>query len=212
MSQSAISYLAKGFLNAIVTRRNKPFLSPKFAYCIHCRRLRSMSWLYHHKRTTPFDPSEEMQELIRSRFETYVGDIITEVDLLNDQGKLFPQPSEVLQQLPGLVPDPHTQEVEEECLRASLSSHEMNELDDLSDDGAESEVPFQEERLAQCISDCFEQFCFDSTSFDIKRLASLADSFSEMILKEACLHPIQSKVSGQKFFHGLRERSSSCCR
>ena len=178
MAQSAISYLAKGFLKAVVTQRNQPFLSPEFAYCIHCRRLRSMSWLYHHKRTTPFDPSEEMQELIRSRFETYVGDIITEVDLLNDLGNSFPQPSEVLHQLPGVVPDPHTQEMEEECPPVSLSSsHEMNEPDDLAHEGAESELPFQEERLAQCISDCFEQFCFDSTSFDIKRFASLAETF-----------------------------------
>ena len=85
--ESSPIYLDKGFLKCTVEQMNPPFLSREFAYCLHCKQLGSIPWFYAHCRLTKFRPSSNMRRVFTQKFDFFVNDIITEVDMLNDMGK-----------------------------------------------------------------------------------------------------------------------------
>ena len=142
----------KVFLKVVVTQTSEPFMSREFSYCLHCRRLRSMSWFYQHKRLTSFEPTEDQQRLFCSRFQTYVGDIVTEVDLLNDLGRLFHRPSQAPSQLPRMIQYTHpppSQEIEQDHNPNLIASgQETDEHAVAEDEEIESQTSFQVDILA----------------------------------------------------------------
>ena len=56
---------------------------------LHCRLLRSVSWFNHHKRKACFEQSPRSVALFLAKFDHYVRDIETEVELLHETGRLF---------------------------------------------------------------------------------------------------------------------------
>ena len=175
------SYIESGFLKCIATQTNHPFSHREFAYCLHCRKLRSIPWFYRHKRKKGFEPSPQMICWFHQKFDTYVRDIFTELECLSDMGKLFPLDHETVPRLPiNDVP---------RCQPTVTSTVGQEQFvicesigDDISDatfqnDDVELDSTLQNDRLAHCISECFEEFCFDGTTFDLKRFASLSNTF-----------------------------------
>ena len=66
-----------------------PFRTRRFTYCLHCFKLKSPSWFDSHKTKETFDLSEETLAKHAFRFQQYVRDITSEMEMLNDAGKLF---------------------------------------------------------------------------------------------------------------------------
>ena len=209
--ESSPIFLDRGFLKCTVEQVNAPFLSREFVYCLHCKQLRSIPWFYAHSRLTSFRPSSDMRRVFSEKFDLYVNDIITEVDLLNDMGKLFTSPQETIQQLPTLSEPsqmlPSLQDLEQEFLFSQdPSSFVQNEGGDLDDGFNEDESSINIERLAKCISDCFEEFCFGNKTFDIKRFASLAKMFFGEEDRTTCLNLGSSENTKAKVLSHLTRK------
>lgn len=84
-----------GFLKGIVTSTSPPIRNREFAYCLHCRKLRSISSFYDHKRRLGFELLEQAQASYIAQVDKYRGDIETEVELRHDTGRLFSAPVEL---------------------------------------------------------------------------------------------------------------------
>ena len=158
-SQPSSSFLEKGFLKCVVTQTAPPFSTREFAYCLHCRKLRSMPWLYRHKRRFSIEPTVEMQQVFATKFPLSVQDVITEVELLKDFGKLFKSSHDSNRGLPSFVPlicpTQYSRDIEQERFFDPHST--AVDQDETADPEAdvETETTLQKERLVQCISDCF---------------------------------------------------------
>ena len=181
MTDYTSSFPERGFLKAIVTQTSSPFLTREFAYCLHCRKLRSIPWFYHHNRRTMFEPSAETQRVFQSKFEAFVRDIFTEVELLHESGKLFLRPRDSHRQadaVPRSLQQPPSQCAEQQRpFNEQTTFPEQNDpFDNEDEEGDDNESP-QFVRLAQCISDCFLEFCFGDRTFDTKLFASLSETF-----------------------------------
>ena len=122
-----------------------------------------------------------MIELFRAKFDSYVEDITTEVELLHDTGRLF---IGARQNVRVFSTDQHSNRPdlafdagEEHCSSAE-NDHEPVSGQPLllHDDGHEhqDDAALQTERMADCITDCFEEFCFVDKSFDLNKFASLS--------------------------------------
>ena len=88
-SLETTSFITRGFLLCVVTSTASRHSTRQFAYCLHCRLLRSVSWFNHHKRKVCFEPSPRSVALFHAKFDHYVRDIETEVELLHETGRLF---------------------------------------------------------------------------------------------------------------------------
>ena len=179
---SSSFFLERGFLKCVVSLTNPPFTIREFAYCLHCQQLRSIPWFYKHKRLIGFEPSTDDHRVFRLKYNMFVQDIFTEVDYLNDLGKLFPGDPETILRLPGLdtffqLPD-FTRDIEQAHLfEAGPSDQNTNEQVFPDEDMVDDEFILQSERIAHCVSDCVEEICFDAKTFDPKRFASLVETF-----------------------------------
>ena len=102
-SLSSTSFVSIGFLKCVVKQDVPPFHSRVFAYCLECQKLRSLSWFYQHKKSIGFEPSSEMVKRFLAKYEMFVSEIITEVELLDDLGKLFDRPIREVRKLPEII-------------------------------------------------------------------------------------------------------------
>ena len=116
------------------------------------------------------------------KYNMFVQDIFTEVDYLNDLGKLFPGDTETIHGLPGLDSIsqlPHSShDIEHEHL-FEVGHSEQNTIEQVfpGEEMVEDEFLLQSERMAHRVSDCIEEICLDTKTFDPKRFASLVEVF-----------------------------------
>ena len=85
-AQSHFSYLNRGFLKCIVTSTTSPFQSRQFAYCLQCRKMKSISWFNDHKKTVHRGLSPQQVGYFHAKFDFFCQDIVTEVEFLNETG------------------------------------------------------------------------------------------------------------------------------
>ena len=161
--ESSPIFLERGFLKCVVEQLNPPFASREFAYCLHCKLLRSVPRFYTHDRMISFRPSSYMCRFFLEKFGSYVDDILTEVDMLNDRGKLFPLPRERIP--PPLVPSeqchrlPSFQDSQQGPLFVQdFSGFFQDESDGIDQDNIEDESSISIEQLARCIATVLKSF------------------------------------------------------
>ena len=94
-NEASSSVVPMGFLKGIVTSTSPPIRNREFAYCLHCRKRRSISSFYDHKRRLGFELLEQAQASYIAQVDKYRGDIETEVELRHDTGRLFSAPVEL---------------------------------------------------------------------------------------------------------------------
>ena len=184
--QPTSSLITKGFLKCVVTETTSPFSSRQLAYCLHCRKLKSVSWFSRHKRKVGFTPSPQIVALFDAKFKDYFQDILTEVELMSEMGRLFlegrqtvgrkstsSKQGQQLDDLPSETVDdgPPFVETEPEFESGSQPVIDM--------DGNADDMCLQAERMVECISDCFEDYCFLDNTFDLNRFASLSQRLLE---------------------------------
>ena len=179
--ESSSAFFEKGFLKCTVTQTSPPYSEREFCYCLHFRKLRSVPWFYAHQRLVGFEPSPDKQSIFRDKYYFFSQDIFTEVDFLNDPGKLFPPIPDPIQRLPGLdalFHQPHFTLNTEPELLSEGDVFEQNAEDQIfpcgDPVGEESSIAL--ERLAECISNCFDEFCFENKTMDLEQFASLVQT------------------------------------
>ena len=86
------SFIEKGFLKCHVEELVAPFRRRAFIYCLHCFKLRSLSWWYSHRRQTTMTITRERCDFIVSNYHDFERQIINEIDLLDAVGDLFKEP------------------------------------------------------------------------------------------------------------------------
>ena len=175
MNDRSSSCIEKGFLRCIARQDVAPFKTRRFVYCLHCYHLGSYSWFDTHKKEPTFDISRVSLAERIDRFEHYVGDITTEMELMNDCANLFKEsPSaDTVNETGTELPDSPLQP--RPCPCELLD--EMNESD--SDDGGDpddnqiDDERLSFKRLVECLTDCFDKFCFVHGTFDSSTFISL---------------------------------------
>ena len=183
------SFISKGYLKCVVTTTTFPFHYRQFAHCLHCRKLRSLSWFCQHKRDVGFLPSLQMIDLFNAKFDSYVQDITTEVELLNDMGRLF---NDGRQRVPASTPaqqqELHVLSVQDDEEPGSFGGNQPELASDqpllfLDEDEEDIQdgLPLQTERMAQCVTDCFEEYCFVDNSFDLNKFALLSQKLLDVV-------------------------------
>ena len=189
-NQEKCSYISKGFLKCVVNATISPFHSRQFAYCLHCRQLKSLSWFFDHKRKVRFTPTPQQVLFFDAKFEDYYKDILTEVELLSDVGRLFFEGRQFVrrdtsrdQQQEG--PLGLQGESQEACLQ--FVENETEEVfgqqfvfagDD--DDMEENDTFMENDRMVDCICECFEDFCFVDKTFDLNKFSQLSQTLLEL--------------------------------
>ena len=167
--QEKRSFISKGFLKCVVKATTSPFPSRQFAYFLHCRQLRSISWFFEHKRKVGFMPTPQQVLFFDAKFEDYFQDIMTEVELLSETGRLFLEGRQSMQRdlscgqlheetfdLPGESEEGRLPFIENEA--EELSGHPLV-FDEDDGDIQENDTCLQAERMVECISECFEDCC-----------------------------------------------------
>ena len=113
----------------------------------------------------------------------FVQDVYTEVEYLNDLGKLFLHVPSRIQKLPSLhsqLQQHHTTpNVAQEVFEEEAFEHDVDDQVFPDDDRVEEESSVAQERLAQCISDCFAEFCFVNKTMDLERFSLVHTLFGE---------------------------------
>ena len=127
-------------------------------YCLHCLKLGSFSWFYNHKNEVTFDLSQESISKHVSRFPQYVRDITTEVEMLDECGKLFKKslvtditderPIEFAESSVGLLLCPCESPDEE-------NESNSDDLEDLDENDCDDEK-LNFKMLVDCLTDCFD--------------------------------------------------------
>ena len=154
-----------------------PFQTRRYVYCLHCFKLRSSSWFDTHKKKATFDLSQDALDKHISMFPRYVQDITTEIEILNDSGKLFKSSLVQTENEPMLdMPESPLHP----CFRPweQLDSSDDSDSDDGDLDDAdcdEGDICFK--RLLECLTECFDKFCFVHGTFDPTKFTSLWQSF-----------------------------------
>ena len=199
------SFLENGFLKCCVTQLHTLFDSRCFVYCLHCCKLGSPSWFDYHKEDFVFDRSEKSLAKHRNRFSRYVEDVSSDVDLLNDQGKLFKRarrdppsqngPHMEAQEQPIIAPrrrlEPSFCSTQWGC---GAVEEDLNE--DCLPDCEESDI-FH--RTLECLTECFDKFCFLNGKFNHSSFQSLSQTLfsqnSDRTFHEKDLFNVQRQVS-----------------
>ena len=138
-------------------------------------------------------------------FEKLARDINTEIDLLFDSGGLFKAPRrESL--------DPHSRSSQDGPERGrpqvpgnpqteddSPDSLDLNSLLDSADDSIDEVSSTFSARLASCVTECFEEFCFVDDRFDINHFLSLSrqlfnDDYVQQVLGQEPIDILRGKV------------------
>ena len=182
------SFLENGFLKCCVTQLHAPFDSRSFIYCLDCCKLGSPSWFAYHKESFVFDRSEESLAIHRNRFSRYVEDISSDVDLMNDEGKLF----KLVRKVPPSLNGPQAEATEQPIvapyrrLEPSFCStqcgHGAAEEDPDEDGQPDCEESDIFHRTLECLTECFEKFCFLNRSFTIHPSSRSLKHFSPKTL------------------------------
>ena len=191
-----ISFIRRGYIKCIVKSLTSPSQLRQFAYCLHCRKLRSVSWFYAHKLNVGFVVTPEWCDEMEAGFERWAGDIKSEVDALFEAGGLFKAPRHQTIYLPApgaqycpellRLPLPGLQQSED----GVSGIPDMNESFDSTGESLDEVSSTFGARLANCITDCFEEFCFVNNTFDIDNFLSLSqklfniDSVQSMFQQE----------------------------
>ena len=154
------------------------FQTRRFAYCLQCLKLGSTSWFDFHKTKEIFDISEETLAKHVFRFPQYVQDITTENEMMHDAGKMFQRV------VVETVPDPRLDLPESPVQPGFRPLEQFNEsYESDSEDGGDfdpedcEEDDFSFKRLVDCLTECFDRFCFLHGSFDSSTFISLAQTF-----------------------------------
>ena len=172
------SYVQMGFLVCFATQQETPYQTRRFVYCLHCSKLRSHSWFDSHKTKVTFDLSEETLAKHVFMFPQYVQDITTEMEMMNDAGKLFKKADGEM------VIDPRLDSSEtpqQPCFRPLEQFDDSDDSD--TDDGGDldhadcDEEDFCFKRLLQSLTDCFDKFCFLHGKFDSSKFIFLTQTF-----------------------------------
>ena len=151
------SCLERGFLRCFVRQDAAPFQTRRFIYCLHCFKLGSYSWFDYHKIDASFDMSKDSLSKHISRFPQYVQDITSELEMLNEGGKLFKKSpvadtgNERLLDLADL-PVQLRLRPSEEFDDAGESDSDENDLGE--NDGDDERLNFK--MLVDCLTDCFD--------------------------------------------------------
>ena len=200
------SFIEKGFLNVIVTQTAHPFRTRHFMCCLHCRKLRSPSWFYEHKKELVFDVTPDMLAGFHANYTKYERDIVTEVELLSDLGRLFhvfrrkEGASSSFDMQRGPPSDQMGHEDDGHDFHSDLPPvMDLEEQPD-SDGGALNDNSQEMERLVDCVSQCFEDYCFMANSFDIMKFASLFCVILQMNTTETTPSSTRFKKSKLTFF------------
>ena len=184
-------FLQWGFLKCVVKSCTSPCQQRQFAYCLHCKRLRSISWFYAHKQAVGFPVTPEWCAEMETGFERWARDINTEIDVIFDSGGLFKAPRSEAR-------DHHSHSSRDGAERGSWQlpanpraqddsggSLDLNSLLDSADDSPDEASSTFSARLANCVTECFEEFCFVNGSFDINHFLSL----SQQLFNDDCVQP-----------------------
>ena len=191
------SFLENGFLKCCVTQVCAPFDSRHFIYRLHSYKLGSPSWFADHKDSLVLNRSERSLTKHRNGFSRSVGIISSEVDLLNDQAKLFKQtrksPSSPVgqetevQEPPTITP---CRRLEPSFCSTQRGHRAMEEDPDEESqaDGYDSGI-FQ--RTFECLTECFDRFCFLNGQFYHSSFPSLAQT---LISQNSLTEPFSEKA------------------
>ena len=76
--------LKDGFIHCEVTSALQPDKVFKYVYCVHCRRLHALSWMYTHSKSDPFVLTPRLAHLLTKSMFTFENDIRSETDLIID--------------------------------------------------------------------------------------------------------------------------------
>lgn len=189
-SDGNCSFLRRGFLKCIVRSCTSP-RQRQFAYCLHCRKLKSLSWFYAHRNVERFPVTPGWCDEMEAIFERHVGDINSEVDVLFEEGSLFKVSRRETLALPVLGarhgPErqrPHIPRNPQDEDGFSRSVDPNAQFDSAGDSLNEVSSSFSA-RLANCITDCFEEFCFDNSTFDIDNFLLLSQ---QLFLNDSIQH------------------------
>ena len=127
-----------------------------------------------------FDLSEETLAQHDVRLPRYLDDITTEMELLNDAGKMFKE--SVVEtvfdprlDLPDTLVHPLTCPLEQLDEANDSDSDDGGALDQTDCD--EDDNSFK--RLVECLTDCFDKFCFVHGTFDSSTFIRLTQTFSK---------------------------------
>ena len=174
------SFLERGFLKCIVRQPQEPFRMRSFLYCLHCFKLGSQSWFDYHKKAVAFDLSEKSIANHKASFSRYVRDIESEVELLNDSGKLFKQQKAPPRPRPAKPPDI--------CISGSFLQPEQRRIDPVHPADLFFQEDFEDEdnqtgnedgmfqRTIECLCDCLEKACFVNGTFDSNAFVRLSQA------------------------------------
>ena len=184
-NDSRRSFIRQGFLFCEVTKLFQPRQRRCFVYCLHCTKLKSLSWFYRHKKKVGFVPSDDDVVLYETRLFHFQQDIITELDMLNSIGKLF-----VRRHVERSPLSSNTQLVFKtvsDCSMTRDQSHDHPGVvgDDYNYDEEDNPEEDDEEgssiqviRTVESISDCFFD-CFQSSQFSLDHFVDLFSTFYE---------------------------------
>ena len=184
MEDTSTSFINKGFLKCHVSERSYPFRQRVFIFCLHCLKMRSPSWFYGHRKDCGGAPSQERLDFFNSRYDHFVRDIESEIDLLDEVGSLFRESSRT-----GVMPESGHRGLHR--FRPTTDSHQglLPAFPTEFDEGGEEPDEFYEnspeqtslsdERTVRCISDCFDEFCFLDKTISCERFVSLSRAFFE---------------------------------
>ena len=149
----------------VVKSTSSPYSQRQFAFCLHCRQLKSVSWFYEHKRKVRFEPSSGTVSIFHAMFKNYVKDIETEIELLYEMGRLFVG-REQMDQDHSSVQIQEQLEFAAETDKRNPPDEQSRQISDnnppafLDTDEQPENLSVQSQRMVDSIRECFEVlFC-----------------------------------------------------
>ena len=183
--------LATGFIQCCVSLDNSPEHVYEYVYCVHCRRLHSLSWMFKHAKTTPFVLTPRLADLLTQSMHLFENDIRTEVELIWDRGKLFAR--RLVAPVATLPASGSSSSQTVNAPESSTLSHPNGYTDDdvsdsvgLNDGG--TEASFVDERTFGCVEALIVEHCFPGKRFDSCR-------FSELMERLRCFDAVKRVFS-----------------
>ena len=207
------SFVIDGFIKCQVSERVHPFRQRVFVFCLHCDKLRSLAWWYSHWKSSSFDLSSERRDFVMRNFERYEGLIVKKIDNLDALGCLFKDPG-----TRSLIADERhpvvtlgNEMVESPRAGQSLVSAAFDEDEaDRPEQDQDGQSPPIVQRTVQCISECFEEFCFLNKTISCERFVSLSRAFFDAKNCSILSTSADSILTKSKVLSHIIRKSLSC--
>ena len=174
--------LHTGFIHCEVTTHLRPQHVYRYVFCVHCRLVRSISWMSSHSKKSPFVLTPRLAELLSHSMHVFENDIRSEFELIWDNGKIFarqPAPTRDVPSAPSSSSPTST---------PHLSSHTSPSPElCLDDDSAEESIDLNDGETADsvvvgrafiCVEELILKHCFLRKRFDACRFVELMSRLS----------------------------------